>query len=86
MPINGLENIFKMHVLFSKRHIQIAEFLFSKTNIGGQTSYKHAPILLTLGKRLSSSISEIIFMGFCPSISKMSWLSTNVMCCHLIPS
>ena len=74
MPINGLENIFKMHVLFSKRHIQIAEFLLSKINIGGHpwSSYKHAPILLTLGKRLSSSISEIIFMGFCPSISKMS--------------
>lgn len=45
--------------------------------------YKSA-ISLTLGNLLSSSMREMIFMGFMAIMSKASWLSVNSMCCQLM--
>ncbi|TNN77768.1 hypothetical protein EYF80_012066 [Liparis tanakae] len=40
----------------------------------------------TLGKRLSSSMSEMMFMGLMAIMSRASWLSVNSMCCQLMCS
>lgn len=45
--------------------------------------YKSA-MSLTLGNLLSSSMREMIFMGFMAIMSKASWLSVNSMCCQFM--
>ena len=40
----------------------------------------------TFGKRLSSSIREMMLSGFAASRSRISWLSVNSMCSHLMSS
>ena len=41
---------------------------------------------LTLGKRDSSSTRAMMFMGLDAIRSRVSWLSTNLMCAHWMPS
>ena len=42
--------------------------------------------LVTLGKRLSSSMREMMLSGLAASRSRISWLSLNSMCSHLMSS